>query len=103
MTFNELKENEPFTIYKKISSKRAEKREAIVIEKHVDSAKGSRQKSIVINLLSVNGRIAYGNYPSTWFIVREDDLNKSEWKDMFFLERPKNLAVIRKKTIIETA
>lgn len=94
MTFGELnakvKVNEPFTIYKQLSSVRYEERQAVIIKKN--------ETSFCFCLLQRNStKRAYG----TGWEVRKWDLDKENIAS-FYLNKPENATIVKKitKTIV---
>lgn len=98
MTFGELnakvKVNEPFTIYKKLSSVRYEERQAVIFEK--------TENCFCFCLLQRNStKMACGNFATTWM-----EIGKHEWDKenscSFYLNKPENATIVKKitKTIV---
>ena len=98
MTFGELnakvKVNEPFTIYKQLSSVRYEERQAVIFEKN--------ENSFCFCLLQRNStKMARGNFATTWMEIRKWDYDK-ENTAAFYLNKPENATIVKKitKTIV---
>ena len=98
LTFRTIPINEPFTIYKKVSNKRYEAKQAIAIS-YYDG------KNLEIRFLDKNGKIIPDRmFADTSLWITSDGFDETLWDGCYwkyYLNKPEDAIIFKKRTIIE--